>query len=146
MPQLAFPVTVAGLALPVMVGIDGKTSSALFAAGKSIAAPIQARGLLDTGSDITAIASWVLQKLALPIVAKTVTSTAAGQINVNLYEVSLSITNPVQPNSPWLTLADLQVTELSAVLTDADVLIGLDVILQCRMIVDGPARFFSLDF
>jgi hypothetical protein len=146
MPQLTFPVTVAGLALPVMVGIDGKTSSALFAAGKSIAAPIQARGLLDTGSDITAIASWVLQKLALPIVAKTVTSTAAGQINVNLYEVSLSITNPVQPNSPWLTLADLQVTELSAVLTDADVLIGLDVILQCRMIVDGPARFFSLDF
>ena len=118
----------------------------MFAVGKSIAAPIQARGLLDTGSDITAIASWVLQKLALPIVAKTVTSTAAGQINVNLYEVSLSITNPVQPNSPWLTLADLQVTELSAVLTDADVLIGLDVILQCRMIVDGPARFFSLDF
>jgi hypothetical protein len=146
MPQLAFPVTVAGLAPPVMVGIDGKTSSALFAAGKSIAAPIQARGLLDTGSDITAIASWVLQKLALPIAAKTVTSTAAGQINVNLYEVSLSITNPVQPNSPWLTLADLQVTELSAVLTDADVLIGLNVILQCRMIVDGPARFFSLNF
>jgi hypothetical protein len=146
MPQLAFPVTVAGLALPVMVGIDGKTSSALFAAGKSIAAPIQARGLLDTGSDITAIASWVLQKLALPIVAKTVTSTAAGQINVNLYEVSLSITNPIQPNSPWLTLANLQVTELKAVLADADVLIGLDVILQYRMIVDGPARFFSLDF
>jgi hypothetical protein len=73
MPRLTFPVTVAGLAAPVWIGLDGKTSSALHAAGQVITPPVQARGLLDTGSDVTAVAPWVVQRLALPRAATTVT-------------------------------------------------------------------------
>jgi hypothetical protein len=81
MPQLTFPVTAAGLAAPVWIGFDGKKCTALMAAGKPIPPPVQARGLLDTGSDVTAVALWVLQQLALAPVAKTVTHTAVGQVH-----------------------------------------------------------------
>jgi hypothetical protein len=146
MPQLTFPVAAAGLAAPVWIGFDGKTSMALIAAGKAVPPPVQGRGLLDTGSDVTAVAPWVLQWLAVQPVAKTVTQTAAGQVRVNLYEISLGITDPNQPGGPWLTIPNLVVTELVAALTDADVLVGMDVLLQCRLVLDGPARVYSLDF
>jgi hypothetical protein len=45
-----------------------------------------------------------------------------------------------------LTFTDLLVTELAAQLPDADVLIGLDVLLTCKLILDGPGRTFTLDF
>jgi hypothetical protein len=146
MPQLTFPVTVAGLAAPVWIGLDGKTSSALTAAGKPIVPPVQARGLLDTASDVTAIAPWVLQHLAVPAAGRTVTRTAGGHVAVYLYEVSLGITDPNQPAGSWVTLPNLLVTELAIALADADVLIGLDVLLECKLLLDGPARQFSLDF
>jgi hypothetical protein len=72
--------------------------------------------------------------------------TVAGQIRVSLYEVSLGITDPNQPGGPWMTRPSLLVTELAAALTDADVLIGLDVLLECTLLLDGPARMFTLDF
>jgi hypothetical protein len=146
MPQLTFQVTAAGLAAPVWIGLDGKTSTALIAAGQAIAPPVQARGLLDTGSDVTAVAPWVLQRLALRPSAKTVTHTASGPTMVNVYEISLGITDPNQSGGPWMTLTNLLVTELAAPLADADVLVGLDVLLQCRLLLDGPTRVFSLDF
>ena len=46
----------------------------------------------------------------------------------------------------WLTLPDLLVTELMITLPDADVLIGLDVPLKIKLLLDGPARSFTLDF
>jgi hypothetical protein len=46
----------------------------------------------------------------------------------------------------WLTWPDLLVTELTTVLPDADDLIGLDVLLQCKLHLDGPARQFTLEF
>jgi hypothetical protein len=36
--------------------------------------------------------------------------------------------------------------ELPALLPGADVLIGLDVLLTCKLILDGPARQFTLEF
>ena len=124
MPQLTFPVTRVGLSAPVWIGLDGKTTTALVTAGQPVAAPVQARGLVDTGSDVSVVASWVLQR----------------------YEVSLSITDPGQAGSPWLTQPDLVVMELPASLPDVDVLIGLDVLLNCRFLLDGPGRQLTFDF
>jgi hypothetical protein len=146
MPRLTFPVTVAGRAAPVWIGLDGKTCSALIAAGRPIPPPVPGRGLLDTGSDLTAVAPWVLQRLALPAAATTVTHTPGGQVRVNLYEISLGITDPNQLGGQWITHPNLLVTELASVLADADLLIGLDVILDCKLLLDGPGRMFSLEF
>jgi hypothetical protein len=38
------------------------------------------------------------------------------------------------------------VSELPTVLPDADVLVGLDVLLQLKFLLDGPAGQFTLDF
>ncbi len=38
------------------------------------------------------------------------------------------------------------VTELPAPLPDADVLVGLDLLLDCKLVLDGPGRWFTLEF
>lgn len=146
MPQLTFPVTAIGLTMPVWIGLDGKTTTALLAAGQSITAPIQARSLIDTGTDVTAVSSWVLQRLALSPATATQTTTAAGPLRVRLYEVSLTITDPTVAGSATLTQPDLIVMELPASLPTVDVLIGLDVLLAVRFSLDGPAHRFTLVF
>jgi hypothetical protein len=146
MAQLTFSVSPAGLAVPVWIGLSGTVTTALYGAGRPISPPVQARGLLDTGSDITAVASWLLQRLAVPVATVTATHTVAGPVKVNLYEVSLGINDPSQPGNPWLTEPDLLVMELATVLPDVDVLVGLDVLLRNKLLLDGPARLFSLEF
>jgi hypothetical protein len=147
MAQLTFAVTSAGLAVPVWIGLPGPATAALVAAGTQVPAPVQARGLLDTGSDVTAVPSWVLQQFAVPVTSSTSTHTAGGQVRVNVSRVSLGITDPRQPaGAPWLTRPDLQVTELATVLPDTDVLVGLDILLECKLVLDGPVRQFTLDF
>src|SRR5438552_2496940 len=98
----------------------------LAAAGRPILAPVQARGLLDTGTDVTCIASWVLGQLGIPVATRTSTHTAAGPVQVNLYHVSLSIADSSRPGSPTFANANLIAMELAFVLPDVDVLIGRD--------------------
>jgi hypothetical protein len=146
MARLTFAVTGAGLAVPVWVGLTDQAMATLAAAGKPIPSPVGACGLLDTASDVTAVAPWILQQLAIPVVSTTTTHTAGGQANVQLYRVSVGITDPTQPaGAPWLTHSDLLVMELATALPDADVLVGLDVLLTCKLLLDGPARQFSLE-
>jgi hypothetical protein len=45
-----------------------------------------------------------------------------------------------------LTEPDLLVMELAAVLPNVDVLIGLDVLLRYKLLLDGPVRQFALEF
>ena len=146
MAHLTFPVTGAGLAVPVLIGLCGREMAALQAAGTPIPAPVRAQGLLDTGSAASAIAPWVAQQLRLSQVTKGTTQTAAGVVSVRLFEVSISIVDPSQPGVPMLVESDLIVSELTATLLDADVLVGLDVLLGCRLLLDGPGRQFTLDF
>jgi hypothetical protein len=97
--------------------------------------------LLDTGSNATALASSILRALPISSVRRASSQTASGLIEADLFEVSLSILN-----GDMLTIPSLIVSELATVLPDADVLIGLDVILTCKLLVDGPARQFTLEF
>jgi hypothetical protein len=67
-------------------------------------------------------------------------------VTVRLFEVSLSITDPVQSSTAWLTEPNLLVTELTTVLPDEDGLVGLDTLLTCKMELDGPGGLFALEF
>lgn len=146
MPRLTYPVTPAGLAVPVLVGLDGKTTAALRAAGRPIPPPVAARGLLDTCSDLTAVSASLLRRLAVSPATTATTHTTAGPVAVRLFEVSLSITDPTPAATYLLTAPDLLVGELAAALPDADVLIGLDLLLRGQTWLNGPARLFTLDF
>jgi hypothetical protein len=145
MAQLTFPITPVGLAVPLFIGLDGNTTTAIRNAGLPVPAPVLCRGLLDTGTSVTSVASVVLQRLGQTPVGAGISQTAGAALPVRLFTVSLSITDPSQSSSPWLTEPDLLVTELPASLDDTDVLVGLDVLLQRRLLLDGPARSFALE-
>jgi hypothetical protein len=88
----------------------------------------------------------VLRQLAVAPVNRATTHSAAGAVSVNLYEVSLSIEGPGLPGTLLLTRPDLTVSELTVPLPDADVLIGLDLLLEGRLFLDRPVGQFTLDY
>jgi hypothetical protein len=88
----------------------------------------------------------MLQQLAILPAMMTSTQTVGGQVKVSLFEVSLSILDPSLASSPWLTQSDPLVMELPSVLPTVDVLIGLDMLLQTNLLLEGPARQFTLAF
>jgi hypothetical protein len=146
MAQLRFPVSSAGLIVPVWLGLCGRETAYLVAAGQAVPRPVHGHGMLDTGSDISAVSSTLLRQLGIGPATATSTTTAAGPIAVRLFEVSVSITDPNQSPTAWLTEPDLLVMELPAVLPAIDVLIGLDVLLKIKLDLDGPAKYFTLTF
>jgi hypothetical protein len=65
MPKLEFPVLSEGLLVDVLIGLDGATTTALVAAGQPVAAPIRARGEIDTGCNVTAVSAALLRRLGV---------------------------------------------------------------------------------
>jgi hypothetical protein len=59
--------------------------------------------------------------------------------------LALSITAARNPGGPLLMYPSLLVMELPFSLPTADVLISLDILLGCKLFLDGPARQFTLE-
>jgi hypothetical protein len=147
MPQLVFPIDPDGLLVHVVVGLCGLTTTRLMAAGQPITAPVSARGAIDTGTDVTAVSAAILQRLSVAAVNQKTTQTVSGQLNVQMFVVSIGITDFGNQAAPELIEPDLTVMELVTILPTAiEVLIGLDVLRSCRFLLDGPGAWFSLDF
>lgn len=108
--------------------------------------PIRCRGLVDTGSDATCVAPAILRQLGLhaPSV-QTSTTTASGLASARLFEVSVSVMNLADPHTPMLVAPKLLAMELTTILPGLDVLIGMDILLTTRLILDGPNRQFSIE-
>src|SRR5262245_59152927 len=118
MPQVTLPVDPVGLLLGVVIGMDAGELASLLASGQPIPAPIFGRGLIDTGTDVTAVTPQVIGQLGLQSAGKGMSQTTGGQIPVNLFRASLSLRGPA---GTLLALPDTVVVELSAPLTDAEV-------------------------
>ena len=146
MAQLTFPITGTDLHVDVRVNHSAPILRAIQAAGVSAPSSVAARALIDTGSDLTVVAPWILQQLGIPPQLHTAqTQGIGGSLSVRLFKVSLSILDAANAHLPWFVQPDLLVMEASSTLP-IDVLIGMDVLLGCRMLVDGPARLLTLDF
>jgi hypothetical protein len=139
-----YPISSDGLALPVMIGLSGFDNAALLAVGQPITAPVLARALIDTGSDVTCVAAAVPRRLGLQRKSQHTTQTISGPVRVDIYEVSFSIPGPSAGSGPLLVLPQLLVMEWSQSVVNVEVLIGLDVLLQCELHLDGPGRQFTL--
>jgi hypothetical protein len=144
MPTLTFPVQKDGLVVGVMIGMDSANCQALQQSGQPIPRPILVQGIMDTGTDATAVAHRLIHALGLPLYGSAQTSTAAGQVNVGVYEISLSIVPP--GGAAQFTDPRLVATELIYAAPGIEVLVGLDVILQGILHVDGPGGTFSFTF
>jgi hypothetical protein len=140
---LTFPISPAGLEVDVLVNLEAAALVPLWQSGAQ-APPIQGRGLIDTGSDITAVSLTILQQLGVQPLVQTTTQSIAGGVPVNLYKVSLHVFDARNPGLPWIPQPTLLVMELAPGLP-LDVLIGMDIIRVCKMHVDGPAGRFTLE-
>ena len=95
---------------------------------------------------MTAVSAAILRRLGVPVQYRTTTQTAAGRLAANVFKVSVGIRNLADPGGDELVEAALSVMELTAVLPQVEVLIGLDVLRGCKLLLDGPANQFSLEF
>lgn len=145
MAQITFPIISGELLVEVNVNLPAPELVARHAANLPAPQFVTAQGLVDTGSDISGIDSAIIQQLALTPFAQTQTQGVGGSVAVDLFHVSLSIWNAPQPHLQKFVVPDLVVMELPAG-APAPVLIGMDVILACRMLIDGPGQTFTIDF
>jgi len=145
MPLLTFPIGAHELALTVLLGPSRPVTAAYVTSGRPVPA-VWAAGVLDTGTNITCVARPGLRRLGLVPTRRSRSQTASGRVAVRLFRVSLTI--PPAGNAPGasLTFPDLEVMELPQPLSGAEVLIGMDVLLGCKLLLDGPARQFALEF
>jgi hypothetical protein len=145
MQQLIFPISPDGPCLDVRVNLPVARLHSLQHARQAIPSSIAGKGLVDTGSDVSAVAASILRQLAVPVYGHQKTHAIGGHIPVRLFQVSLFLLDVNQPHLPWMVQPDLLVMELPSGLP-VDVLIGMDVLLTCKFLLDGPARQFTLEF
>lgn len=132
-----------GLLVPALLGLTAPDLAAAQAVGASSPAVLQVRGMIDSGTTITAVAPGVLARLNVPPGPAVQTTTAAGTIQVRLYQVSFTIYDLA--SGVTLARSDWTVTNLLYD-PEVDVLFGLDLLREVVLIVNGPGQMFSLDF
>jgi hypothetical protein len=145
MPQLNFGLHADGMVVDASIGLSAPQAAQCTQTGQSIPAAVRVRALIDPGSDRSAAAPQVFQQLGLTPLIYGVTQTAGGSFQVNLYRAALSIHSPARSSGYALTQSDLLVSELTVPLP-FDALIGLDVLRECLLVLDGPGQQFILAF
>jgi hypothetical protein len=144
MGQLTFAFGPNGLLVPALVNLSAPAGQALQAQGTPMPANVQVRGMLDSGTTVTAVVPWVLTALNAVPGPSAQTQTAGGSVNVAFYRISFSIYK--LGSGSLLSRFDWEVTSLPEDLPDVDVLFGLDLIREIILNVNGPAGTFTLDF
>ncbi len=143
MPHVTLPVVPDGLIVEVLIGLTGKDTVALLAAGKPVLRPILLRGTIDTGSDVTCVASAILNQLGLTSILQ-LTSNTVGGLHHGRSEVSFGIPRTGRLTGPLLVIEHLEVMELVQAPQGIDVLVGRDVLRQMLTIYAGPRDEFTL--
>ncbi len=144
MPQLTFPIRPDGLVVDVLVNLDAAVLLPLRAAGQS-RSPLVGKGVIDTGSNVSGVSSAFLKQLGGRSVGTSSTVGIGGSYPVQLYRVSLHICDLQNLGLSWFSHPSLVVMDLPPWVS-CEVLIGMDILRNCKTIVDGPAASFSLDF
>jgi hypothetical protein len=127
------------------VGLSAAEAAKLVQSGQPVPPPVPVRALIDTGSDRTAVAPGIIRQLGLQPLIHGMAHTAGGSFQVNLYCIGLTIHGPTRGAGAELSLSDLLVSELTVALP-FEVLIGLDVLRECLLVLDGPGSQFILAF
>jgi hypothetical protein len=147
MPSITLSWDPAGLVMPVIVGPDANTIRSLQQAGQPIPPIVEVRGLIDSGSDVCVISPFLVQHFGLQPIWSLPTQTTIGTTPVQLYEVSLVVVGPARLSGPMLVRSTLQVMGATHPFSNQiEVLIGLDILRDCRLDSDGPNQVFTLAF
>jgi hypothetical protein len=145
MPRLTFPFAADGLLVPALVNRAAPELQAAHLSGTPLPASVRVRGMLDSGTTVTAVVPRVLSTLNIQPGPTLWTTTPAGILAVRSYRISFTIHNAPH-SSDTLHRGDWLVTDLPSDLDDIEVLFGLDLLRQVVLHVDGPNTIFHIDF
>jgi hypothetical protein len=143
-PRLTFPFPPDGLLVPALLGLAAVDLAVAPGGAAAAAGLLHARGMIDTGTTVTAVAPGMLARLNVPRGPAVDTATAGGVVQVHFYQVSFTIYE--RASGIMLTRGNWTVTNLLHDLADIDVLFGLDLLREVVLMVNGPGQTFSLDF
>ncbi len=144
MAQLTLPILAADLELTALVNVGKQRMEELVQTGQALPRAVVGKAVIDTCSTLTCVAPAVARQLGLTPIGRATSQTALGQMKANVYRVSLSLLDSPTPVGPLLTFGEMDVLELPTA-PGVAVLVGMDVILACKLFVDGPARSFVLE-
>jgi hypothetical protein len=90
-PQLTFPFDLNGLYVDVLVSCGGARMRELAGQNIPILPPIWTRGVIDTGSNVSAVSLALLGRLSIPRGKAAKSEGISGLFETHFYEVSLTI-------------------------------------------------------
>jgi hypothetical protein len=143
MTDLTLPIQPGGLLLDVLIGLNAVLTQDLLDAGLPLVRPVKVTAFIDTGADLNGISTRLVQTLQLPVVHTLQITTAGGMSALSCYEISLSILNATGTGIVF-AIPNLFVTGMPTPPAGMEALVGLDIVLQCVLIIDGPNRQFTL--
>jgi hypothetical protein len=148
MPTLTGPLAQHQALVNVEIAVPAQRARHRLRAGLRGNLAVPARGLLDTGAYMTCIDRGIRQALSLtPFGTQQFLTPHSGPNPppCYIYKVKLTILHPSGSQfnlvRHLLTVVEAEITHLGV-----DVLIGGDVLEACRLLYDGPAGTFSLDY
>lgn len=107
--------------------------------GRVVPVPYRTRGLIDTAAERSCVSETVVGALLLQRTSRQPLATASGSTKSGIYDLVLHLGyRSDDPPDP------IRVTAYDANVTGAEVLVGLDVLRQGRLVLDGPNGEYEL--
>ena len=107
--------------------------------GRMAPVPVRTQGIVDTAAENTCITESIVDRLLLEPLGRAMMHTAAGERQTAIYYVTLRLGwKQDRPPDP------IPVRAYSVEVTGADVLVGLDVLRQGALVLNGPGARFEL--
>ena len=101
--------------------------------------PVRTQGIVDTAAENTCTTARFVDRLLLEPLRRAMMHTAAGERQTAIYYVTLRLGwKQDRPPDP------IPVRAYSVEVTGADVLVGLDVLRQGKLVLNGPDARFEL--
>lgn len=149
MPHFTREVDALGAILNIVLAVSDARAHALEVAGLPIPGLINAKGMVDTGASCTCIDPSIIATLRIPPSGEAymrTPSTGSEPVNVNEYDVSLSIFGPSTDHPPYC-IPNLAVVESQLLQAHGfHALIGRDVLSNCVFSYNGALRLYTLAF
>lgn len=125
------------LRIPVQIGLHHAAHEAIVKSGEVPPKPIVGRGIIDTGASITAIDVAVAKKLTLEETGTIQLGTASGPTAAPTYAFKLILADA-------LTIECTQGAGCNLGDQNIILLLGMDVLSNCILILNGPDGSFNL--